>query len=105
MNQDAANNRSGPRISAKVPVQIDGRDVQNQSVQEQTETLLVNEAGALIALASEFQLHDRARITNRQTSRTTDFRVAWRSASKLNQRWSYGIALLGNPDNFWNLPK
>ena len=97
--------RASPRVSAKVAVTVAGRDAQNKPIQEQTETLLVNEGGALIALAGEFRLHDRLRITNQATGGNVDARVAWRSSTQISGRWSYGIALIDPPENFWGTPK
>ena len=103
MSNAFSDKRTGPRIPIKVPVTVSGQDSSDHLINEQTETLLVNDGGALLALAADIPANSRARITNQQTGASTEFRVAWRSAARLNQRWSYGIALLGDPDNFWNL--
>ena len=100
-----ADQRASPRIPAKIPVVIEGRDIHQQPIQEKTETLLINEAGALIALAAEFGIHDRAKVTNETTSQAVNCRIAWRSAERIQGRWSYGIALLDSPDNFWGVKK
>ncbi|MBI3405359.1 MAG: hypothetical protein HY046_07860 [Acidobacteria bacterium] len=99
----SAESRKGPRIPIKVPVVIDGKDVSGHHVREEGETLLVNDAGALLALGAEFQLQDLARVTNCASGGVAECRIAWRSSSKINERWSYGIALLGEPNNFWEL--
>ena len=96
-----ADKRASPRIPVKVPLIVEGRDVRHKPVQESTETLLINDAGALLALAAEFQLHDRFVIINQQTQGKTQARVAWRSSSQIQGRWSYGIALVDSPENFW----
>ncbi len=93
--------RSSPRVPVKVPVLVEGRDVHHAAVREESETLLVNDAGALIALGGEFQLHDRLKITNKASGATGECRVAWRSSAKINNRWSYGVALLDAGDRFW----
>lgn len=99
--QIQADKRASPRIPAKIPVHVAGRDVRHKPVEEKSETLLINENGALIALAGEFQLHDRVRVTNLATSGTVDGRVAWRSSAQMSGRWSYGVALIDPPENFW----
>ena len=99
----SADQRNGPRTPIKIPILMEGNDVSSHAVREESETLLVNYAGALIALAAEFQLQDLTRITNRTSGAVSECRIAWRSNAKINERWSYGIALLGEPDNFWNL--
>ena len=96
--------RASPRVPAKIPVHVTGRDVRHKPVDEVSETLLINENGALIALGGEFQLHDRVRVTNLNSRAAVEGRVAWRSSSQINGRWSYGIALVDPPDNFWPLP-
>ena len=90
-------------MPAKVPVVADGRDIHHKPFQEETHTLLVNEGGALIALGVQLKLQDRMRVTNQQTGHSVDCRIAFRSAEPIQGRWSYGIALLGAPDNFWGL--
>ena len=95
--------RASPRIPVKIPLLVEGRDVVHKPIHEITETLLINDAGALLALASELQIHDRIRITNQTTGGTVMARIAWRSSSQINGRWSYGVALLDAPENFWGV--
>jgi hypothetical protein len=97
--------RAAPRIPAKVRVFAEGRDVYYKPFQEESHTVLVNDAGALIALSIELQLQDHFRLTNRETGANADCRVAFRSTEPIQGRWSYGIALLDAPDNFWGLAK
>jgi hypothetical protein len=97
--------RVSPRIPAKVPIVIEGRDADTNPVREETYTLLVNEAGALIALAANFRLNESARVTNQLTGERAEGRIAWRSAEPLDGRWSYGIALLDPPPDFWRQTK
>ena len=85
----------------KVSLLAEGRDVYHKPFQEETHTVLVNDGGALIPLSVELQLQDRIRVVNRQTGVASDCRIAWRSAEPIQGRWSYGIALLGAPENFW----
>src|ERR1700687_2514104 len=61
--QEHADSRASPRVPAKIRVRVEGRDRNHQPVSENTHTLLINQGGALIALASEFQLNDRIKIT------------------------------------------
>jgi hypothetical protein len=93
--------RSSPRIPARIPVQLEGRDRSQKPFSEQTATLLINHGGALIALAAELDLNDRLNITNQQTGKSANCRVAWRSVAQLNGRWSYGIALTDALGDFW----
>jgi len=97
--------RVSPRIPAKVPIVIEARDSEMNSVREETYTLLINEAGALIALAANFRLNERTQVTNQLTGEKTEGRIAWRSAEPLDGRWSYGIALLDPPPDFWRPTK
>ena len=99
-----ADKRASPRIAAKIAVTARGRDVAHKPVEEQTETLLINEAGALLALAAEFATQGRFEIVNRSTGETCEARVAWRSSSQINGRWSYGVALIDPPGSFWGMP-
>jgi len=93
--------RSSPRIPARIPLLAEGQDRFQKPYSEQTTTLLINDGGALIALAAEIDLNDRLSITNQQNGQTARCRVAWRSVSQLNGRWSYGIALTDAVPDFW----
>lgn len=93
--------RVSPRIPAKVPITIEGRDADTNPVIEETYTLLINEAGALIALAANLRLNEGVRVTNQLTEEKAEGRIAWRSAEPLDGRWSYGIALFDAPRDFW----
>jgi hypothetical protein len=99
--QIQADKRASPRVPAKIPVHVMGRDVRHQPADEDSETLLINENGALIALSGEFQLHDRIRVINLTTHEAVDARIAWRSSAQINGRWSYGVALIDPPEGFW----
>ncbi len=96
--------RASPRIPVKVPVVIEGRDTFHKPVKETTETLLINDAGALLALAADFQPQARFRVINQRTGSACEARVAWRSSAQIQGRWSYGVALLDPPANFWGMP-
>lgn len=99
--QTYADKRASPRLAAKIPVVASGRDVAHKPVNEKTETLLINDAGALIALAAEFDTQGRFTLTNSNTGLACEARVAWRSSARINGRWSYGIALIDPPGNYW----
>lgn len=103
--QEHSDNRASPRVPAKVPLRVEGRDRNHQPISEDTNTLLINQAGALIALAAELQLNDRIKLTNKDTGATSQCRIAWRSVAQLNGRWSYGIALLEAVGTFWEAAK
>ena len=94
-----------PRIPAKIPLVAEGRDASGMAVREETDTILVNEAGALIALAAELGRNDHCRVTNQTTGAAVLCRITWRSSAPLKGRWSYGIALMNPPDDFWGLKK
>jgi hypothetical protein len=102
--KEYADKRASPRIAAKIPVTASGRDAAHKPYREDSETLLINEAGALIALAAEIPTQGRFQITNRNTGEACEARVAWRSSSPINGRWSYGVALIDAPGNFWGMP-
>lgn len=97
--------RANPRIQAKIPVLVEGRDIYHKPIREETHTVLVNEAGALVALAAELELENHLRITNQLTGNAAQCRIAFRSAELIQGLRSYGIALLGGPDDFWGLTK
>lgn len=103
MMREQTDHRASPRVPAKIPVLVEGRDRKNLPVSENTQTLLINQAGALLALAAEFQLNDRVKITNKNSGSHAQSRIAWRSVAQLNGRWSYGIALLDSIGTFWGV--
>lgn len=96
-----ADKRASPRVAAKIPVMAIGRDATHQPMTEQSETLLINEAGALIALAAELPMQERFQLVNRNTGVACEARVAWRSSAQIGGRWSYGVALIDPPADFW----
>jgi hypothetical protein len=99
--KEHSDQRSSPRVPARIAVLMEGRDRAHKPFSEPTSTLLINHGGALIALAAELDLNDRLTITNQQNGKTSACRVAWRSVSQLNGRWSYGIALTDAEGDFW----
>jgi len=99
-----ADKRASPRIAAKIPITAGGRDAAHRPIHEQSETLLINDAGALIALAADVPAQGQIEISNRNTGEVCKARVAWRSSSQINGRWSYGVALIDPPANFWGMP-
>jgi hypothetical protein len=99
--KEHSDHRCSPRIPARIPLLAEGQDRFHKPFSEQTTTLLINEGGALIALAAEIDLNDRMKVTNQQTGQSAKCRVAWRSVSQLNGRWSYGIALTDAVPDFW----
>jgi hypothetical protein len=99
--KEHADKRSSPRIPARIALQVEGQDRYHKPFSEDTSTLLINQAGALIALAAELDLNDRVTVSNQRTSVKAPCRIAWRSTSQLNGRWSYGVALLEDVPHFW----
>jgi len=99
--KEHSDQRCSPRIPVRIPLLAEGLDRSHKPFSEQTATLLINDGGALIALAAEIDLNDRLTITNQQSGRSAKCRVAWRSVSQLNGRWSYGIALTESVVDFW----
>jgi len=97
--------RATPRIHAKVPIIVDGQDLSQKPFREESYTVLINEGGALIALAAQLQLQDRVRVVNKSTGDAADCRIAWRSAEPIQGRWSYGIAILSSSTDFWAMEK
>ena len=103
--KEHSDQRASPRIPARIPVLIEGLDRNHKPFSEQTATLLINHGGALIALAAELDLNDRAKITNQQSGNSAGCRVAWRSVAQINGRWSYGVALTDAEGDFWAAAK
>ena len=99
--KEHSDHRASPRIPARIPLLAEGRDRSHKPYAEETTTLLINDGGALIALAAEIELNDRLCVTNQQTGQKANCRVAWRSVSQLSGRWSYGIALTEPVADFW----
>ena len=97
----SADQRATPRIHAKIGIFVEGRDIEHKPFQEESHTVLINEGGALIALAAQLEMQDHIRITNKSTGSSAECRIAWRSAEPIQGRWSYGIALLESAENFW----
>jgi len=103
--KEHSDQRSSPRIPARIGVVLEGLDRTHKPFSEQTATLLINHGGALIALAAELDLNDRLKITNQNSGKSASCRVAWRSVAQINGRWSYGIALTDAEGDFWEAEK
>ena len=99
--KEHSDHRASPRIPARIPLLAEGQDRYHKPFSEQTATLLINDGGALIALAAEIELNHRLTVTNQHTGQSAKCRVAWRSVSQLNGRWSYGIAITDAVPDFW----
>lgn len=98
-----ADQRSTPRLHAKIAIEVDGRDRNKKPFREDSQTILVNDGGALIALTALLDVQDRIHVKNKSTGNTTECRVAWRSADPIQGRYSYGIAIVEAVENFWAL--
>jgi hypothetical protein len=99
--KEHSDKRASPRVPARIPLRVEGLDRFNKPFSEHTSTLLINQGGALIALAAELDLNDRLTVANQQSGKSAAGRIAWRSTSQLNGRWSYGVALLDASANLW----
>ncbi len=98
-----ADRRANPRISAQIPVFVEGRDVSGQYFREATRTTLISDAGALISLAAFLEGDALCWVTNELTGVRADCRIVWRSTAPREGRWGYGFTFISAPDNFWGL--
>lgn len=89
-------------MQRKIPVVIEGVDALRNPVREKTDTLLINDGGALVPLDADFQLHDVLTITNLRNSKKAECQVVWRSAQRIEGLWSFGVSFSEPLEGFWN---
>ena len=94
--------RRSMRVLLSVPIQINGKDREEQEFQEETRTLVVNAHGALISLSARVLAGQHITLSNKSTRKTLDCRIVHLgtvSAGKVQT----GIEFLKPCPSFWQI--
>jgi hypothetical protein len=67
--------RRSMRVLLSVPIQVSGKDKDQQDIDEETRTLVVNAHGALISLAAKVTPGQQITVANRSTRKSMECRV------------------------------
>ena len=67
--------RRSMRVLLSVPIQVHGKDKENQDFAEETRTLVVNAHGALISLGARVVAGQQVTVSNKSTSLSLECRV------------------------------
>lgn len=92
--------RSSSRIPLRVPVLIYGWSDAKASFHEDTNTLLVNESGGLVSLASKVGLGNAVLVFNEVTQQEQKCRVAY-VGPEFEGKLKVGVAFQRPVPNFW----
>lgn len=95
--------RRSARPLLKIPIQVEGTDVEGRDFSETTYTLTINRYGARITLKNTPRPRDEIRIINLQTSQTCPFRVVARLEVPLGSGVEWGVECLAPKSNFWGV--
>jgi len=90
------------RVLLSVPIQINGKDREEQEFQEETRTLVVNAHGALISLGARVLAGQQITVSNKSTRKTLDCRIVHLgtvSAGKVQT----GIEFVKPCASFWQI--
>jgi hypothetical protein len=92
--------RSGERKSLHVPVVVYGWTKKQGSFHEETNTLLVNDSGALVALTAKVEVGETIFLINKTTREEQEIRVVYAEPA-LDDRTLTGIAFKTPTPGFW----
>lgn len=92
--------RSSERKSLHVPVVVYGWTKQQGSFQEETNTLLVNDNGGLLALKTKVEVGETIFLVNRATREEQEIRVVYVEPA-VDDRTLAGIAFKSPMPDFW----
>ncbi len=95
--------RRTTRILLRIPIEVQGTDVQGELFKERTTTLAINRHGALIVLEHAVQPEARIGVTNLQNMLASPFRVVSRVRKTLGEGPEWGVECLEPEKNFWGI--
>lgn len=97
------NERQGPRVVMRVPVEVRGTAADGSPLEESTHTGVVGAQGAMIWTSRMLQLGTEVELTNRFSQQTAKFRVAWVKDRQDGRLWECGVESVHPLDDFWGV--
>ena len=96
--------RSSRRISLHVPVLVFGWSKNESSFHEETSTLLLNASGGLVLLSTHVSVGDTVFLTNKQTQREQECRVAYVGTDPQG-KFRVGVSFKQPAPHFWRIAR
>jgi len=100
--QSESKQRRSQRILLSVPVLVQAEAAQEQPSIEETQTLVVNAHGALIALAMKVEFGQELRMKNRKSQEEQQCRVAFLGSVHLGKT-QVGVEFVEPAPQFWHV--
>jgi hypothetical protein len=94
--------RRSMRVLLSVPIQVRGKNAQNQDFTEETRTLVVNAHGALISLSAQVVVNQKVFVSNSATHQTQECRVVYFGNMQAG-RAQMGVEFLTPSPSFWQI--
>ena len=94
--------RRSCRVLVQVPVQVKSNSGAKESFEEDTQTLVVNAHGALVALANPVQKGQSLRLRNKSSTEEQPCKVVYLGAVQ-NDKVQVGIEFTTPTPHFWHI--
>jgi hypothetical protein len=94
--------RRSMRVLLSVPIQVRGKNAQNQDFTEETRTLVVNAHGALISLSAQVVVNQKVCVSNSATHQTQECRVVYFGNMQAGKA-QMGVEFLTPSPAFWQI--
>ena len=94
--------RRSMRVLLSVPIQVRGKNPQNQDFTEETRTLVVNAHGALISLSAQAVVNEKVFVSNSATHQTQECRVVYFGNTQAGKA-QMGVEFLTPSPAFWQI--
>jgi PilZ domain len=94
--------RRSMRVLLSVPIQVRGKNAQNQDFTEETRTLVVNAHGALISLSAQVVVNQKVFVSNSATHQTQECRVVYFGNMQAGKA-QMGVEFLTPSPAFWQI--
>jgi hypothetical protein len=99
----SAEQRTSERLLLTIPIRVMGFDPRTGTFTEDTYTLMVNRAGALIRLKHRVAADDTIRIVNLESYAEADFRVVGLARTEAGEIFQWGVECLELERNIWGI--
>jgi hypothetical protein len=94
--------RRSMRVLLSVPIQVRGKNAQNQDFTEETRTLVVNAHGALISLSAQVVVDQKVFVSNSATHQTQECRVVYFGNMQAGKA-QMGVEFMTPSPAFWQI--
>lgn len=100
---DQPEQRRSERVLISIPIRVMGSDISGESFTEDTQTIVVNQAGARIALQHRVAADDALRIVNLENYNEADFRVVGPTRLSGTEVAEWGVECTEPGRNVWGI--